>query len=177
MKVHTNMWSFRKYSAFCGFVGLNSHHAPSPPRKSSAIQFFFQRQLSSLQQHYPDHRHYIDYSKSSLLIVNCAQTSCPSASCPPSGTSYLYPDQLRHQEADKDECKHCRTIAGKYRATNPKKLSLCLYFAGYKASEQAWRPAKTKKRNLPMQTKYEAMRKISFSKGFFYDMRFFKKVQ
>ena len=135
MKVHTNMWSFRKYSAFCGFVGLNSHHAPSPPRKSSAIQFFFQRQLSSLQQHYPDHRHYIDYSKSSLLIVNCAQTSCPSASCPPSGTSYLYPDQLRHQKADKDECKHCRTIAGKYRATNPKKLSLCLYFAGYKASE------------------------------------------
>ena len=110
-------------------------HPPPPPRKSSAIQFFFQRQLSSLQQHYPDHRHYIDYSKSSLLIVNCAQTSCPSASCPPSGTSYLYPEQLRHQKADKDECKHCRTIAGKYRATNPKKLSLCLYFAGYKASE------------------------------------------
>ena len=108
---------------------------PPPPRKSSAIQFFFQRQLSSLQQHYPDHRHYIDYSKSSLLIVNCAQTSCPSASCPPSGTSYLYPEQLRHQKADKDECKHCRTIAGKYRETNPKKLSLCLYFAGYKASE------------------------------------------
>ena len=108
---------------------------PPPPRKSSAIQFFFQRQLSSLQQHYPDHRHYIDYSKSSLLIVNCAQTSCPSASFPPSGTSYLYPEQLRHQKADKDECKHCRTIAGKYRATNPKKLSLCMYFAGYKASE------------------------------------------
>ena len=37
MKVHTNMWSFRKYLAFCGFVGLNSHHAPPPPRKSSAI--------------------------------------------------------------------------------------------------------------------------------------------
>ena len=30
MKVHTYVWSFRKYPAFCGFVGLKSHHAPPP---------------------------------------------------------------------------------------------------------------------------------------------------